>query len=456
MIKNILTGEEAIKALKDLQKEIAIIKNPEVIHSNINYLIISKKAGIPIENIDCIIANPDNVFYDLTDFKNYIVEKTIRTLSEKYETREWRGLDEKLDAYLAANYEESLAVKKLCYKYSNFIKKNVLLAKAIEAIIGFLTLEQLQDVVEKIKIDFYDHVFSKLSQNEMILNFISKKNFNPQAIQTLTAAAIKEFNEDLFSKNFSFFDQAVVLVYTYFKKIIIEILKNKNDKKYISSGEYETIKNKIIPCEGLLEFMLLIKGKLPLDYDFFPNRISNYLEKNHSFDYEKMNASETRNILANLNSRFANHQPKLYLISENNRSDEELLLNIAIQNELNKISSVDLPDSFANEIKNSVSNIKLFDNIYTIKILPSYTTDSFIELRKIATRRAVENKCSIENIIAIDSSENGILGFRSAEVLYTVYIISKYKKEIYNDCANANLRGGLPEFILKTKFFIDY
>lgn len=115
-----------------------------------------------------------------------------------------------------------------------------------------------------------------------------------------------------------------------------------------------------------------------------------------------------------------------------------------------------MPDSFANEIKNSVSNIKLFDNIYTIKILPSYTTDSFIELRKIATRRAVENKCSIENIIAIDSSENGILGFRSAEVLYTVYIISKYKKEIYNDCANANLRGGLPEFILKTKFFIDY
>lgn len=455
MTKNILTGDEAFKALKDLAKELAIIHTPENVHTGIQYLIISKKAAVPIEQIDCIIANPDFILYDISELNQYILEKTIRILSEKYETRDWKGLDEKLDIGLINDLDELSAVKKIGYKYSNFIKKNVLLQKVIEAAIGFLSLEQIEEIVEENNIQIYNALSSILSKNEKILNFISQKKFNPPAIQALSFAALKNIREDLFTKQNNFFDEAILLTYLYQKRIILEILKTSNENNFVTNTEYEKILSKIKPTEGLLEFLLLIKGKLSFETAFFANRLLTYIEKKHSPNFQKISFEKAVEILSNLNKIFQNKPAKLALTTEDNRKFAETFFQIALHNEIKKLKSIDLPEDFIQRILSEINNLNFIDNIFTLKQISPNIDNPQIELRKLSVKNIIKHSIPIFNIVAVDSSENGILAFRAADVLYTAYLAPHFKSSFLKDCANANLKGGLPELILETKLFFD-
>lgn len=450
----IIKIKEAKKYFNLLDKDFAIINNPEFIYPNYELVPLAPINKAPLKGLKAVVMDMDGTTTTTEELCTYSLEVMVRKITGLLSPAQWVGLDHTKDYPNIIGNSTTKHVEYLIKKYGKGIIKEELAASYIYAALWTLLIGQDKGRKLEVKSNMINLGLGGIFSESKYVKLINKSSVTAREFKTLFDSLKSKYLSLVKASSFNDNVKAAIdIYYQKYHEILLQIDSGQS-KKLSKQFFGDPNKRLIEPMPNVPIFLALVKGWLGEDIKYLADYIINSYY-NDSAKSEKLNRNKITDALVKLSNYFTKHPVKVAVVTSSIYYEANIVLKEVFQVIQDEIDKWNISAGAKIKLKeNFADHHKFYDGFVTASDSNEIRLKPHRDLYSIALHQLDIPQSQFNQVIGLEDSESGTIAIRAAGVGLCVAVPFTKTTGHNFDAATYVANQGLSEIILKYNCFL--
>lgn len=453
-LKYSISEKQLSVALKAQSKRYLVVKNQEGIFPPVEYYPLRPTPKLPLKKLTAVLLDMDGTLTTTEELNLHSLEYLTGLCIEERRRHEWKGLDPIADYPWIIGTSTTKSLEYIIGKYGAERTTKSFLSAYFSSVASTLLREEDDGRKQE----------SMLTLNAVFGADLLNRFLN--AVRKVHSGALSRKKQDVQNLANRFADEVIELptgltrgeqircgldiFYGRYHEIMLLIRAGKDAalKKLVGSS---SDKHPVAPINGVLPFLLVLKGLLPDDFAICRNI---FAVQGSGPVCGKLTKAKFRQLRI-LSSFLAMHPLKLALVTSSTRFEAEIVMEELFGQIRAEIKRWEMP---AGQKRGLLQQLARPQEYFDVMVTATDSSESRLkphrDLYSIALTKLGVTEKELDSVIGFEDSESGTMALRAAGVGLSIAVPFSTSIEQNYEAAQIVLNAGLPEALLKYNLFI--